>query len=232
MPAVTPARAKLATHPQVDGKTKRDKNRANGRSYGSFQRRLQSAHSYSICPSEPYISGVAIMSINIYILQPHVSSPEWRTVLYFTLDFPGPLNVVNAMSVNELPLSYHLSTIPTLLRDSADTPLSKTYTVPATSTVPFPKLPITFPSLAMYLHAVLEESRRSTNDSSSGHRKLAKMVQTCYRADEPAPQRAQDRSSVGGLFKRVIRKKNPNKRAGGNEDTYELVTPFVPGEWG
>lgn len=163
-----------------------------------------------------------------------MASPEWRTIIYFTLDHPAPRNIHVRNSVNDLPHSYSLSTIPTLLRDSSDTPLSKTYTVPASNTVPYPKLPISFPSLAMYLQAALEESRRYMNDSSSGHRKLAKMMQTCYRTDEPLPERGSpERSGVGGLFKRVIGRKNaPNRRGGGNEDTYELVTPFVPGEWG
>lgn len=85
----------------------------------------------------------------------------------------------------------------------------------------------------MYLQAALEESRRYLNDSSSGHRKLAKMVQTCYpsRAGDGLKD-APERSSVGGLIKRVIGRNNRSNRTGGNEDTYELVTPFVPDEWG
>jgi hypothetical protein len=168
-------------------------------------------------------------------LQPHAAFPEWRTIIYFTLDYPPPRNIHVKNGVNDLPYSYSLSSIPALLRDSADTPLSKTYTIPASDGVPFPKLPISFPSLAMYLQAALEESRRYVNDSSSGNRKLAKMVQSCYRTEDPVPERdrSTERSGVGGLFKRVIGRKNtPNRRGGGNEDTYELVTPFVPDEWG
>ena len=86
----------------------------------------------------------------------------------------------------------------------------------------------------MYLHAALEESRRYLNDSSSANRKLAKMVQTCYPSPaEDDLQNFPERSSVGGLFKRVIgRNNNRSSRTGGNEDTYELVTPFLPDEWG
>jgi hypothetical protein len=133
-----------------------------------------------------------------------------------------------------LPYSYSLSTIPTLLREAADTPISKTFTIPASDAVPYPTLPITFPNLAMYLQAALEDSRRYLNDSSSSNRKLAKMVQTCYpsRAGDGL-QDAPERSSVGDLFKRVIgRNNNRSTRTGGNEDTYVLVTPFVPDEWG
>lgn len=71
------------------------------------------------------------------------------------------------------------------------------------------------------------------HDSSSGMRKLAKMVDTCYPTayiddidDSPLEKT--------GIFKRLIGRgsKNNKKGRGGNEDTYELVTPFVPDEWG
>jgi hypothetical protein len=85
----------------------------------------------------------------------------------------------------------------------------------------------------MYLQAALEDSRRYLNDSSSGNRKLAKMVQTCYPSRaESALSEEPERSSVGGLFMRVMGRTNRSRTAGGNEDTYELVTPFVPDEWG
>lgn len=166
--------------------------------------------------------------------QPLRTSSEWRTILYFTLDYPSPRPGDTRQDVNALPYSYSLSTIPTLLRDAADTSISKTYTIPASNSVPYPTLPITFPNLAMYLHAALEDSRRYLNDSSRGNRKLAKMVQTCYpvREEDGLPG-SPERSSVGDLFKRVIgRSNNKSTRTGGNEDTYELVTPFVPNEWG
>lgn len=84
----------------------------------------------------------------------------------------------------------------------------------------------------MYLQAALEESRRYISDSSSGHRKLAKMMQTCY--PQESPSETPERNSMGGLFKRVIGRKNNSTKPqrGGNEDTYELVTPFVQDEWG
>lgn len=170
----------------------------------------------------------------IQFVKPLRTSSEWRTILYFTLDYPSPRPGDTRQDVNALPYSYSLSTIPTLLRDAADTSISKTYTIPASNSVPYPTLPITFPNLAMYLHAALEDSRRYLNDSSRGNRKLAKMVQTCYpvREEDGLPG-SPERSSVGDLFKRVIgRSNNKSTRTGGNEDTYELVTPFVPNEWG
>lgn len=164
---------------------------------------------------------------------------EWRTILWFTVDHPVPNNIPNAHryqspNVNILPFSYTLSSVPAVLRDASDTIISKTYSIPATAAFPYPSLPITFPNLAMYLQAALDDSRQQNESSPS--RKLAKMVQTCYphdftpmRTDEP------DKSGgVGGLFKKVMnRGKKPRKGAGGgNEETYDLVTPFVPDEWG
>lgn len=82
----------------------------------------------------------------------------------------------------------------------------------------------------MYLHEALEISRRHINDSSSGVRKLAKMIEICYpnmNADETDDP---ERRRVSGLFKNLIGR--GNRRRGGNEDTYDLVTPFVANEWG
>lgn len=114
--------------------------------------------------------------------------------------------------------------------------MSKSYVIPATESVPFPALPITFPNLAMYLQAALDDSRRYINDSSSGMRKLAKMMETCYPSSyDGGSMEAPEPRTVSGLFKRVIGRGNKNAkkgRGGGNEDTYELVTPFVPDEWG
>lgn len=59
------------------------------------------------------------------------------------------------------------------------------------------------------------------------------MVQTCYRCEDDW-ERSPERNGVSGLFKKVIGRNNksPKPRRGGNEDTYELVTPFVADEWG
>lgn len=78
------------------------------------------------------------------------------------------------------------------------------------------------------MQAALEESRRYLNDSHSDYRKLAKMITTCYPDEDIAP----DPSDRRGLLKRVMGLSNKPQRRGGNEDTYELVTPFVPDEWG
>jgi hypothetical protein len=166
-------------------------------------------------------------------------SSEWRTILWFTIDHPVPPNAPHAhkhqiTNVNVLPFSYTLSTIPAILRDASDTMLSKTYSVPATISVPYPLLPITFPNLALYLQAALDDSRRQSDSNSLS--KLAKMVGTCYPNDLVVnePDESERSGGVSGLFKKVIGrggKKGKKGGGGGNEDTYDLVTPFVPDEW-
>lgn len=115
--------------------------------------------------------------------------------------------------------------------------MSKTYTIPATDTIPLPTLPITFPNLALYLQAALDTSRRHLSDSPNGLGKLGKMVEICYPNvsgsgyDNDVPERTR----VSQYFKRVIGLSNKDRKKGkgtNNEDTYQLVTPFVPDEWG
>ncbi|KAF9482517.1 hypothetical protein BDN70DRAFT_801413 [Pholiota conissans] len=168
---------------------------------------------------------------------------DWRTILWFTIDHLVPPSVPGASrytsgNPNLLPWSYTLSPVPLLLRDATDTHISKTYTIPASDSVPLPTLPITFPNLALYLQAALDASRQHSGDSSSGLGKLGKTVQMCYpnvgqtglsEFDIP------ERTSVSHLFKRVIGRSNKDKKKGktsNNEETYQLVTPFVPDEWG
>jgi len=166
-------------------------------------------------------------------LQVLPSQPDWRTIIWLTLDHPVPSTPgswkYTNNDVNTLPWTYTLSPIPALLRDSADGVVSKYYTIPSTASTPYPSLPISFPDMAMYLHAVLEDSRRVVHDSSSGVRRLAKMIDFCYPGPvEDEREHDPERRGVGGLFQRVIGRGNKNKREGrGNEDTYDLVTPFV-----
>lgn len=73
------------------------------------------------------------------------------------------------------------------------------------------------------------------NDSSSGMRKFAKMLQSCYPDEFDSGDRVVERSGMSGLFKKVIGrggKSNKKGRGGTNEEMYDLVTPFVPDEWG
>jgi len=138
------------------------------------------------------------------------------------------------MDVNILPYSYGLSTLPALLRNGPDSHISKYYTIPATARTPLPKLPISLPNLAMYLTAALEESRRALGDSSSGLRRLAKMIDQFYpnqashrEAGDEEVRRRGGRAFIGRLMGRSSR-----PQGGRNADVYDLVTPFVPDEWG
>ncbi|KAH0839925.1 hypothetical protein J3R83DRAFT_877 [Lanmaoa asiatica] len=171
----------------------------------------------------------------------HHSASEWRTVLYLTTDHPIPSNLPNSHKytngdVSVLPYSYTLSPLPTLLRDGSESPMAKYYVVPSTPTTPYPNLPINFPNLAMYLQSAVQDSRRAANDSSSGLRKLAHHIDSCYRTEAgrvaPIDQEVFSKRGVGGMFKRVMGRNKANKGSTGNEEIYDLVTPFVSDEWG
>ncbi|KAJ8086806.1 hypothetical protein PM082_005631 [Marasmius tenuissimus] len=172
----------------------------------------------------------------IQFVRPNHNSHDWRTIIWLTIDHPAPPGPQNRKymnnDVNVLPYSYTLSQIPTILQGSLDTPLSKAFTVPVTEGKPYPSLPITFPNLALYLQAALEESRRYMSDSSSGFRKLTKMIQLCYPGAYEADNSGEG-GGMSGFFKKFGRNKQNGRKAGrGNEDVYELVTPFVAEEWG
>lgn len=133
---------------------------------------------------------------------------------------------------NILPWSYTLSPVPILLRDAADTPLSKTYTIYPTEAVPLPDLPITFPNLAIYLHVVWQQSRKysRSSDVSSGLGKLGKMVETCYPNvkeedyEDDMPGRS---SAVSEWFRRFIRRDKNKIKTSNNNEVYQMVIPFT-----
>jgi hypothetical protein len=159
--------------------------------------------------------------------------------LWFTIEQPVPVATASRYAPgnpNLLPYSYTLSSIPELLRNASDTNISKTYTIPATDTIPLPTLPITFPDLALYLQAALDTSRRYLSDSPNGLGKLGKMVQLCYpNVNQDNSEYEPERTRVGQYIKRVIGLSNKDKKKAkgtNNEDTYQLVTPFIPNEWG
>lgn len=87
----------------------------------------------------------------------------------------------------------------------------------------------------MYLASALEDSRRALGDSSSGVRRLAKMIDQFYpnsqgmrAAGEQEERRRGGRALIGRLMGRTS--KPPQGRH--NAEVYDLVTPFVPDEWG
>jgi hypothetical protein len=111
--------------------------------------------------------------------------------------------------------------------------MSRTYTILATESLPYPTLPLTFPTLALYLQAALDFSRQAKEDKT-GYSKLAKMVKTCYPNTMKPTDELQAKSIFCGLFKRVIGGGNNNKKTGktNSEETCDYAPPFVPDEWG
>lgn len=159
----------------------------------------------------------------------HQASRDWRVVIYLTLDHPTPKEVAWKYSqgdVYTLPYSYSLTPVPPLLKQT-DSALCRTFTVPSTPSLPHPTLPMDFPGLMSYLQRALEESRRVSNDRSSGLGRLAKMVEECFpEADADHGLEDPDNSRLRkGIFAKFRRKsKMP---AGGNQETYQLITPFL-----
>jgi hypothetical protein len=152
--------------------------------------------------------------------------------LYLTIDATPPANVSGNWKfsngdVNTLPWSYTLTPLPPLLQASSDTNISKFYTIPATTATPYPTLPINFPNMAMYLASAMEDSRRTTHDGSSGMKRLSKNVDLFYPSEEPSGMEGTEpaKGGVRGVFGKMFKRNTGAKR---NEDTWDLVTPFVP----
>lgn len=156
-------------------------------------------------------------------------------MLYMTIDHPVPANAPSAWKyrnhdTNTLPFSYTLSQLPAFLRDGADAALSKFYTIPISSEAPLPALPISFPNLATYLASALEHSRSAMHDSSSGVRRLAKLIDQFYPNDRVALDDAPERMGMRRRLKNLVGMGKPQRDR--NAEMYELVTPFVPDEHG
>ncbi|OCH92895.1 hypothetical protein OBBRIDRAFT_725920 [Obba rivulosa] len=189
---------------------------------------------------EPTIEATALVKtpmklrIVICFVKVHQSSTEWQTILFMTIDYAVPKGTQGwkhrIADPNTLPWSYTLSPPLAILRDGADAPMSKYYCVPSTQETPYPTLPITFPDLATYLTAVLEDSRRAMNDSSSGMRRLAKAIDTFYPNETPTDA-SEDRPGVRQKLLSFVGMGSKPQRDR-NADTYELVTPFVPDDFG
>ncbi|KAI0304204.1 hypothetical protein BC826DRAFT_982033 [Russula brevipes] len=191
---------------------------------------------------EPSVEALAVtkgelqLRTVIQFFKPHHASLDWRMVIYLTIDYPPPADYrVTNGDVNTLPYSYGLSTVPAMLRDGSDSQLSKFYTVPETPRLALPKLPISMPSMAMYLASALENSRRALNDSSSGVRRLAKMVNQYYPKQQDPVEvgggQGQGRKKGGRALIGRLMGRQPRQQ-GGNAEVFDLVTPFVPDEWG
>ncbi|KAL4076118.1 hypothetical protein J3A83DRAFT_4089886 [Scleroderma citrinum] len=213
----------------------------------SWRRLLKLMARLSATRMEPTLEALAVakhelkLRTVIQFVKVHHSSPDWRAVLYFTTDMPLPSSVQTPHKytngdVSVLPFSYTLSPLPALLRDGPEASMAKYYVIPSTLTTPYPSLPINFPDLAMYLQSAVQDSRRASSDSSSGMRKLAQYIDSCFPCDAETAAAIDDdstpRKGVGGIFKRVIGRSKGPKGNRVNEEIYDLVTPFVADEWG
>jgi len=109
----------------------------------------------------------AVSPLTILLYAPHSKCNGRSTILWFSIDQPVPSNIpdaaeYNSFNPNVLPWSYTQHPIPEILRYPACQEGLERYTIPATDKVPYPTLPITFPDLALYLQAALEESRQDS----------------------------------------------------------------------
>ncbi|KZT12557.1 uncharacterized protein LAESUDRAFT_753629 [Laetiporus sulphureus 93-53] len=177
------------------------------------------------------------LRVVVSFVRVHSSSSHWRTVFYMTIDRPVPLNASNSSRYRSgdttvLPYSYTLTPPPPLLQDGADAPMSKYYTIPSIPGNLYPTLPVTFPDLATYLASALEASRDAVHESP-GLRRLAKLIDTLYPANHPNGPAEEEDEKMGmrqklknlvGFGQKVSRNRN--------EETYDLVTPFIADEFG
>lgn len=144
-----------------------------------------------------------------------------------------------------LPYSYTLSPTPTHLREAADSPLQKWYSIPATSTNPFVTLPVSFPDLAQYLIVAVEESRRAVSDRTTGMGRLAKCIDMFYpnKANGGGPigsnlfdEREEREGGGPGIRERVGRffgiGQSGQAARPANDDRATLVTPFYADNYG
>ncbi|KAF8507471.1 hypothetical protein BU17DRAFT_57392 [Hysterangium stoloniferum] len=173
------------------------------------------------------------LRIVVQFLKSPFTTNAWRTIIYLTLDEPVPPNTPSAWrftngDTSVLPYSYTKGE--ELRHITAVNVNSQLYVIPLSATSPFPILPITFPNIALYLQCAMRDSRarRVQNDPSSGMRRLAKIVMACY-PDEITQEAEEKKSSrsVGNLLKRVVGRGGAERQEShGNEDVYDIITPF------
>jgi hypothetical protein len=87
------------------------------------------------------------------------------------------------------------------------------------------------PSMAMYLASALDDSRRAFGVTSSGFRRLAKMVDQFYPTPAGGEEEVGRRGGRALIGRLMGRPSKPQRVQGRNADVYDLVTPFVPDDW-
>ncbi|KZV64845.1 hypothetical protein PENSPDRAFT_756985 [Peniophora sp. CONT] len=194
---------------------------------------------------EPALDALAVtkdplkLRVVVQFIKNHHASDDWRTVIYLTVDHPPPPKLPNIARYtsgdpNQLPFSYSLSSKPALLRDGSDSALCKYFAIPPTTMLPLPGLPISLPNLALYLAQALEESRRAAAARDDLQGRLARLVDASYPMDAALDEDEDGPGGRRGLrnFAGRFMKRNKPQAKSRNADVYELVTPFVPDEWG
>ncbi|KAH8118382.1 hypothetical protein DFH11DRAFT_1567050 [Phellopilus nigrolimitatus] len=172
----------------------------------------------------------------------HIQAPNWKQLLKLLTRLSESRIEPTVEALAGTKMELRLRTVVQFMKlhhsasdwRAGDSDLSKCFTIPATNSMPYPTLPMALPDFAMYLHAVLEDSRRAAHDTSGGLRRLAKMVDSFYPAtnidmEGLGPEAVgPDRRGVGGFFRRALGRteKNNQGQRGGNADTYEFITPF------
>lgn len=168
-------------------------------------------------------------------MQVHSASNEWITGVYMSIDVPVPVGAPNAVRFRSgdstvVPWSYTISAAPAVMRDGADGPLSKFYTIPSVPGNLYPTLPTTFPDLAMYLASALELSRNGAPEGYPGLRRLSKLVDSLY-PEEHVDMEADEKVGMRQKLKNFVGLGSKPQRSR-NAEMYELVTPFVPDDYG
>ena len=80
------------------------------------------------------------------------------------------------------------------------------------------------PNYALYLQSALQDSRQTANDTVGGCRRLARMLDAYYR--EEMQRNVEEEGS--GKMRRLLGawRKQKDRGRGGNDEVYDLVTPF------
>ncbi|KAI0089266.1 hypothetical protein BDY19DRAFT_134737 [Irpex rosettiformis] len=186
------------------------------------------------------------LRVVINFVKLHATSLDWHVILYLTIDLSVPNDqrynkYRNLSDPSVLPFSYTLSPTPTHLREAADSPLQKWYSIPSTGNKPSITLPVSFPDLAQYLISAVEESRRAVSDRTTSMGRLAKCIDTFYpnKSSGGGPIGAHDdereEESVGfrgrlGKFFGIGHGGQAERPA--NDERAALVTPFLADNYG
>ncbi|KAH9938257.1 uncharacterized protein B0H18DRAFT_1080994 [Fomitopsis serialis] len=207
----------------------------NWRSLLKFMARLPATRVEPSIEVLKKLKGEARLRIVISFVKVHSTSSAWLTAVYMSIDVPVPVNTPNAVRFRNgdssvLPWSYTICSPPAVLRDGADAPISKFYTIPSVPGNLYPTLPTTFPDLAMYLASALELSRNGPPEGYPGLRRLSKIVDTLYPEDR-SEMEADEKPGMRQKFKNFVGLGSKPQRSR-NAEMYDLVTPFVPDDYG